>query len=164
MDKCGDCLALIPARSGSKGIPYKNIASVGGRPLIAWTIAAARAATRVNRIVVSTDDPDIAQVSEALGAEVPFLRPAEMAQDDTPGTVPLLHALGWLEEHEAYRPELVMLLQPTSPLRSSVDIEAAVELLRDRNADAVVSVTPVSHHPQWMKRVEDGDRLKEYVT
>lgn len=164
MNSSGGCLAVIPARGGSKGIPRKNIASVAGRPLIAWTIAAARGASTVDRVVVSTDDPAIAAVSRNCGAETPFQRPLELAQDDTPGTASVVHALRWLEEHENYRPELFMLLQPTSPLRTSSDIDAAVQLLRRRNADAVVSVTPAPHHPYWMKRIEEEDRLSDFLT
>ena len=164
MNTSGDCLALIPARSGSKGIPRKSTAPVAGRPLIAWTIAAAQGASAVNRIVVSTDDPTIANVSRSFGAEAPFLRPAELARDDTPGTFPALHALRWLDAHEDCRPEFFMLLQPTSPLRTSADIDAAVATLHRRRADSVVSVTPVAHPPHWMKRIVDGGRLTDYLT
>ena len=159
MQSTGGCLALIPARGGSKGIPHKNLAPGGGRPLIAWTVAAARAAGPVDRVVVSTDDAVIAAVGRELGAEIPFLRPAELAQDDTPGIAPPLHALRWLEKHEGYRPALLLLLQPTSPLRTAEDIRAAVELLQARDADAVVSVTPVRKHPHWMKRLGAEGRL-----
>ncbi|MEM7354456.1 MAG: acylneuraminate cytidylyltransferase family protein, partial [Acidobacteriota bacterium] len=106
------CLALIPARGGSKGIPGKNLAPVAGRPLIAWTIEAARQATGLDRIVVTTDSTEIARVAESWGAEVPFLRPRVLAEDDTPGIDPVLHAVRHLEENENYVSDLVMLLQP----------------------------------------------------
>lgn len=157
-----DCLALIPARGGSKGILRKNIAPVAGRPLIAWTIAAARNASSVSRIVVTTDDPAIANVSRGFGAETPFLRPAELAGDAASGAAPALHALRWLEEHERYRPKYFVLLQPTSPLRTSDDIDAAMELLRRRRAQSAVSVTPVAHPPHWTKKIGAGDRLTDY--
>jgi CMP-N,N'-diacetyllegionaminic acid synthase len=157
------CLALIPARGGSKGVPRKNIARVGGKPLIAWTIESALKADCIERVIVSTDDEEIAQVARHLGAEVPFLRPAELARDDTPGIDPLLHAVEWLAAHENYLPEWVMLLQPTSPLRTSGDITAAFALARDRQADAVVSITSASVHPFWTKKIDETGRLSDFV-
>ncbi|HZS37723.1 MAG TPA: acylneuraminate cytidylyltransferase family protein [Polyangia bacterium] len=157
-------LALIPARGGSKGVRGKNVALVAGRPLIAWTVEAARAARHVERVVVTTDSPEIAEAARAAGAEVPFLRPDELARDDTPGIAPALHATRWLDEHEAYRPELVCYLQPTSPLRRAEHIDAAVELLREKAADAAVSVTPVEHHPYWTKRLAPDGRLSDFLT
>jgi CMP-N,N'-diacetyllegionaminic acid synthase len=157
------CLAVIPARGGSKGIPGKNLASAGGRPLIAWTIVAARAAQGVSRAVVSTDSPEIAEVARGLGAEIPFLRPAELATDAAPGMLPILHAIRWLEEQEGYRPDYVMCLQPTSPLRTAEDIDAALALARAKEADAVVSVAPVEHHPFWMKRVSPEGQLSDFM-
>ena len=157
------CLALIPARGGSKGIPRKNIALVGGKPLLAWTIESALKANCIERVIVSTDDEQIAQVARDLGAEVPFLRPAELARDDTPGVDPLLHAVEWLAAHENYFPEWLILLQPTSPLRSSDDIEAAFALALDRHADAVVSTTPACIHPFWTKKIDETGRLSDFV-
>ncbi len=159
-----EVLAIVPARGGSRGIPNKNIALVGGQPLIYWTIAAARAAASIQRIVVSTDSPAIAEVARRCGAETPFLRPPELAQDDTPGLAPILHAIRWLAEHEGYRPEWVICLQPTSPLRTAGDIEAAVELARRKRADAVVSVAPLGHHPYWIKQVDEEGRLHDFLT
>lgn len=157
-------LAIIPARGGSKGIPNKNIALVGGQPLIHWTIAAARAAASIQRVVVTTDSPLIAEIARQCGAETPFLRPPELAQDETPGLDPILHAVRWLAEHEGYKPPWVMCLQPTSPLRSAEDIEAAVELAQRKQADAVVSVAPLGHHPCWIKRVDEEGRLREFIS
>jgi CMP-N,N'-diacetyllegionaminic acid synthase len=155
-------LGLVPARGGSKSILNKNIALVAGKPLIAYTIEAARAAPSVSRLVVSTDSPEIAAVARTHGAEVPFLRPSELAQDDTPGIAPVLHAVRWLEEEQSYRPDYVVLLQPTSPLRAPGDIEAAMELAREREADAVVSVCPARDHPSWMKRIDACGRLADF--
>ena len=138
-------LALIPARGGSKGIPRKNIRSICGKPLLQWAIEVALAAPSVNRVVVSTDDPEIADVACAGGAEVPFLRPSELASDTAPGIAPVLHALQQLPEVSA-----VLLLQPTSPLRRVEDVEAIVALHRQAGHDAVVSVTPSSKHPAWI--------------
>src|SRR5690349_8046730 len=120
-----DVLAVIPARGGSKSIPRKNLAALAGKPLIVWTIEAASASQCLTRVVVSTDDPEITAVAAAAGAEVPFVRPAELAQDETPAIEPILHAVDWLDQHEGYRPDFVMILQPTSPLRQAEDIDAA---------------------------------------
>ncbi len=112
-----EILALIPARGGSKGIPRKNIRSFAGYPLIAWSIAAAKQSELVTRVIVSTDDEEIAAVARECGAETPFLRPAEFAQDNTTDLPVFEHALQWLEENEGYQPEIVVQLRPTSPIR-----------------------------------------------
>lgn len=153
---------MIAARGGSKSVPRKNLIDVGGRPLIAWSIAAALG-SRVSRTIVTTDDPEIAEMARRFGAEVPFERPAELAQDDTPGTDPILHAVEWLERHEHYRPDLVVSLQPTSPFRTSADIDAAIALLESRGADSVVAATPADHHPYWMKRVTADGWAEEFL-
>lgn len=133
-------LGLIPARGGSKGIPRKNVLPIAGRPLIAWTIAAARSAAAIDRVVVTTDDAEIAAVAAAHGAEVPFLRPAELARDETPGIAPVLHALDMLPGIDT-----VVLLQPTSPLRGGEDIDAAVALHTANDGATVVGVTAAAH-------------------
>jgi len=158
-----EVLAIIPARGGSKGVPGKNIRPLGGRPLLAWTIAAAQTAATRMRVVVSTDADDIAAVALQSGAEVPMRRPPELAQDDTAGVEPILHAVEWLDREEGYRPELVIVLQPTSPLRTGEDIDAALRVLREHGAGAVVSVAPTPHHPAWMKRVtSDGELVDAF--
>ena len=149
-------LALIPARGGSKGVPRKNIRLVAGKPLIAWTIEAAKACSQLSRVIVSTDDKEIARVGRDSGAEVPFLRPAEFAQDATPDLPVFRHALEWLAEHDGFRPDLVVWLRPTAPLRTSQDIGEAVRILCDSSADCVRSVCAVEHHPYWMYRLEHG--------
>ncbi len=159
-----ECLAVIPARGGSKGIPNKNLVPLGGEPLIAWTIRAARAAGHVRRIIVSTEDSEIAEVSANLGAEVPFMRPSALAQDDTPGTAAPLHALRWLAKNESYHPNQMILLQPTSPLRQASDIDEAINLLRSRKGDAVLSLTAVHHHPEWMFQMDSSARISHYST
>jgi CMP-N,N'-diacetyllegionaminic acid synthase len=158
-----EVVGIIPARGGSKGIPHKNIALVAGKPLIAWTIDAARTSAHVNRLVVSTEDKEIARVAKENGAEVPFMRPHTLAEDNTPGTAPILHAIKWLEQNEGYTPDLIMCLQPTSPLRSAGDIDAAIELAQQKQADAVVSVMPVDHHPAWMRCVDAEGRLTDFT-
>src|SRR5262245_38953077 len=150
-------LAIIPARAGSKTVPGKNLAPLVGTPLLAHSIAAARSARGVERVVVSTDGPEIVAAARRWGAEAPFLRPAELAQDDSPTIAAVLHAVQWLEEHEGYRPDYVLLLQPTSPLRTAGDIEAATALAVARDADTVVSVCEMKPHPFWAMRLsKDG--------
>ena len=138
-------LALIPARGGSKGIPRKNIQPFCGQPLLQWSIDVALSAPSVDRLVVSTDDAEIAEVARAGGAEVPFIRPPELATDTTPGIDTVLHVLQLLPEVSE-----VLLLQPTSPLRQVEDVEAIVALHRQAGRDAVVSVVSSSKHPAWM--------------
>ncbi|HEY7514381.1 MAG TPA: acylneuraminate cytidylyltransferase family protein [Vicinamibacteria bacterium] len=153
----GLVLGLIPARGGSKGLPRKNLRSLGGRPLVAHAIQHARASRSISRVVVSTDDPEIAEVARGEGAEVPFLRPAELARDETPDLPVFQHALRWLEEHERYRPELVVHLRPTSPLRQPETIDHAVELMRSHpEADSLKSVSLASQTPFKMWTVGEG--------
>ena len=155
-------VALIPARGGSKGIVRKNIRQLAGKPLIAYSIEQAQQAHSVDRVVVSTDDLEIGSVAREYGAEVPFVRPAELARDDTPDLPVCQHALRWLMMHENYCPEIVVWLRPTSPLRTVQDINAAVRLLLETGADCVRSICPAEHHPYWMKRLE-GNRLLPFV-
>jgi len=150
------CLAIIPARAGSKGLPGKNTLPLGGKQLIAHTIEAARAAHSIQRIVVSTESEEIAQIAQQYGAEVPFLRPTELAQDETPTLPVLQHVLSELTTTEGHQPEIIVLLQPTSPLRRAEDIDRAVTLLEQTRADSVVSLCVAEHHPAWMKRIECG--------
>ena len=146
-------LAIIPARGGSKGIPRKNIRLFAGYPLIAWSIAAAKKSGLVTRVIVSTDDPEIAQVAREWGAETPFLRPAELAQDNTTDLPVFVHALKWLEDVEAYRPDVVVQLRPTSPIRPAGMVDAAVQTLLDHpDADCVRGVVPAGQNPFKMWR------------
>lgn len=135
-------LAIIPARGGSRGIPHKNIRSFGGRPLIAHTIAVAKQSRSITRIVVSTDSESIARVARKYGADVPFLRPPELAGDESKVSDAIIHLLTKLKEAGHYEPEYIVLLQPTSPLRTAADIDGAVAVLFKRQAKAVVSVCP----------------------
>ncbi len=137
-------VAVIPARGGSKGIPRKNLVRIAGRPLIAYAIEAARNAASVDRVLVSTDDSEIANVAGGLGAEVPFLRPAELADDTAPMLGVLRHALAWLES-QGVAVEALVLLQPTSPLRMGRHVEEAIALFRSASASSVVSVVEVPH-------------------
>jgi len=130
----------VTARGGSKGLPGKNLRLLAGKPLIAYTIDAAVASGAFDRLVLSTDDADIATVARTLGCAVPFTRPAELARDETPHLPVVQHAVRWLDEHERYRPDAVMILQPTSPLRQPQHISEAVALLERSGADSVVGV------------------------
>jgi N-acylneuraminate cytidylyltransferase len=146
-------LAVIPARGGSKGIPRKNIAPLCDRPLIAWTIDAAAGSRYVDRAVVSSEEPEIIAVSRARGGDVPFVRPAGLARDDTPGMAPLLHAADQLPGYD-----LLVCLQPTSPCRTSADIDACIERAVEAGAPCVtVCESPKS--PWWMFTLGDGGRL-----
>lgn len=147
-------LAIIPARGGSKGVPRKNIRNLAGKPLIAWTIEAARKSAYIDRTVISSDDPEIIAVAKNWGCEAPFVRPADLARDDTPGIDPVLHALKELSGYD-----YVVLLQPTSPLRTEEDIDGCITRCEEKSAPACVSVTEPAHHPQWMFILSDADVL-----
>ena len=154
-----EVLAIIPARGGSKGIPHKNIRSFSGYPLIAWSIAAAKHSSLVTRVIVSTDDEEIAAVARAWGAETPFLRPSEFAQDKTTDLPVFEHALGWLAENENYHPEVVVQLRPTSPIRPITCVDDAIRiLLQHEDADSVRGVVPAGQNPHKMWRLPSGDQ------
>jgi CMP-N,N'-diacetyllegionaminic acid synthase len=144
-------LGLIPARGGSKGVPRKNIRPLAGKPLLAYTAEAALKVKSLDKVILSTDDPEIAEVGMQFGLDVPFLRPAELAQDGTPTLPVVQHALNYLKaKGEVF--DAVCLLQPTNPLRSPVDIEAAVEKFISGNYDSLVSLleVPLEHNPYWV--------------
>jgi len=153
-------LAIIPARGGSKGVPRKNIRLVAGKPLIAYTIEAAQAIRcRLHRLIVSTDDDDVAEVARRYGAEVPFMRPSELSGDRVPMIPVLQHAVQTVEAMDNIHLDWVLLLQPTAPFRTPEDIEAALELAAPGGCDSVISVVQVfAVHPILMKRIEN-DRL-----
>lgn len=146
-------LALVPARGGSVGVPGKNVADVGGRPMVAWSVAAALDSGRVDVVVVSTDDDEIAAAGAAAGAAVPFRRPADLATDEASSVAVAVHTLDWYREESGEDPTWLVLLQPTSPLRDGRDVAAAVDLARTPGTDAVVSVRSVRDHPAWMLRL-----------
>lgn len=149
-------LGIITARGGSKGIPGKNLKLLSGRPLLDYSIDAAND-TPLDRLILSTEDRKIADAARSLGCDVPFMRPAELARDETPHLPVIQHAVKWLQDHEGYRPDIVLTLQPTSPLRSAADIAAALRMLELSDADSVVSVTEVTAHahPMRMLKVDD---------
>lgn len=150
-------LAVIPARGGSKGVPGKNILPVGGRPLIGWTIAAARESVHVDRAIVSTDDEEIMAVARDEGGETPYRRAPSLATDTATSVDVVLDAL---ERVPGY--DIVVLLQPTSPLRTAADIDAALRLMIDRQAPGCVSVCEATEHPWLMFRADGEGRLDSY--
>lgn len=158
-------LAIIIARGGSQRVPNKNIRLLGGRPLLVYSIEAAERSRYVNRIVVSTDSDTIAEVARKAGAEVPFRRPAEISQGHSTELQAMEQALGWFREHEGYEPELVVLLRPTSPFRTTATIDRAVELLmNDTSAHCVRTVKLCSEHPHKMWVMDsDGRRVRSLI-
>ena len=154
-------LGLILARGGSKRLPRKNVLPMAGKPLLAWTVAAAKAASRLDRVILSTDDDEIAAVGREYGAEVPFTRPPELASDTASGLDVILHALRTLAERGEHY-DYVVILQPTSPLRSAQDIDGAIELLLERHADAVVSVCETDHPPEWSNTLPNDRSMAQF--
>lgn len=167
-------LGVITARAGSKGLPGKNVKLLAGKPLLAYTIHAARASNALDSVILSTEDEQIADLGRQLGCDVPFIRPRDLAQDNTPHLPVIQHAVQWMKERANYSPDAVMILQPTSPLRQPEDIRAAVELLNRSRADSVVSASevPAHAHPMRVLRIDDtgaavlfvsGDRVRHRI-
>ncbi|OUW17170.1 MAG: hypothetical protein CBD18_05315 [Opitutales bacterium TMED158] len=150
-------LAIVPARGGSKGLPGKNVKTIAGKPLLAWTIAQSKGARLLTRTIVSTDSETIAEIAREHGADIPFLRPAELAQDTSPTADAVIHALDCLQA-EGERYDFVAILEPTSPLRQSSDIDRAVSLLADNpNCESLVSAGEIhTEHPLIAKRIVEN--------
>ena len=146
-----ECVAIIPARSGSKGISHKNIRQIAGKPLMAWSIKHAVDASQINRVIVSTDSEQYAAIAREHGAEVPFLRPADISGDQATDLEVFLHALDWLQKNEQYSPEICVHLRPTCPVRDPAVIDSIVAMLSSRpDLDSVRTITPVAHPPYKM--------------
>lgn len=159
-----EVLALIPARGGSKSIPRKNILPFAGHPLIAYSIAAGLAAETVTRVVVSTDDEEIAEISRRYGAETPFLRPIELAQDETPDLPVFQHALDWLADFDNYQADIVVQLRPTSPFRRVTHIDEAVyRLIEHPEADAIRTVCIPFQNPYKMWHIGPNGLLHPLI-
>jgi CMP-N,N'-diacetyllegionaminic acid synthase len=157
-------LAIIPARGGSKGVPGKNIKLLCGKPLIAHTIETATAAKSIDRIVLSTDDPEIAEIAGKYGVDIPFLRPKELAQDDSKAIDNYIYTIERLNtEFNGDYKEFIVLL-PTSPLRNHEDIDKAVELFCDNNADSVISCVEMPHPPHWAKKINEEGKIQNYFS
>jgi N-acylneuraminate cytidylyltransferase len=159
-----ETLAIVQARGGSKGLPNKNLLLLSGHPLISYSIASARAARHVTRLIVSTDSQRIADVARDCGAEIPFMRPAELAQDDTRDFPVIEHAISWLWQHEGYRPDIIVQLRPTSPLRPKGLIDAAIERLEcGAEADCIRSVSAARQTPYKMWRTQERGYLAPLI-
>lgn len=157
-------LGIVPARGGSKGIPRKNIYPIAGRPLIEYTISAAKQSKYLDRLIVSTDDFEICELSKKLGAEIPFIRPAELALDNSKSEDAIVHAINWMLNNEGMHYDYFLLLQPTSPLRSSKHIDESIEkLIKDENQKVLISITRVTEYPQWMKIINSKGFLENYL-
>ena len=156
-------LGLVPARGGSKGVPGKNVRPLAGHTLLEYTLRAARESSVLDRVILSTDSLEIADAGRRAGLEVPFMRPAALAADDTPMVPVIEHALGEIARH-GWSPDIVVLLQPTSPLRRPEHIRDAVAMLRETEADSVVTVVELPRHlsPDYVMRI-DGGRLKPFL-
>ena len=152
-------LGVIPARGGSKGIPRKNIKELAGKPLIAWTIEEASKSKYIDRCIVSTDDDEIMEIARAWGGDVPFKRPAELAQDDTSSVAAVLHVIERLSEYD-----YIVLLQVTSPLRLVEDIDGCIEFCVDQQAESCVSVTEAKDSPYWMVTLGKDHIMKNVLS
>lgn len=159
-------LGIVGIRSGSKSVANKNIRNLSGKPLVGWVLSAALRSKCINRLVVSTDSEEYARVAMELGAEVPYLRPAELARDNSPEVDYVRHVLEWLEKHEGYRPDIVVRMMATVPLQAPEDIDAVVQILEnDPLADSAVVVAEARQHPlKALKIVDDGDGGTKLVT
>ncbi len=152
----GKVLGVIPARGGSKGVPGKNLVEIGGKPLIAWTIETAQESIIIDRLILSSDAPDIIAVASQYGCEAPFVRPAEISDDQSSSADVILHALEQMTESYEY----LVLLQPTSPFRTTVDIDACLTLCQERGAPAAVSVSISEKSPDWMYRIAADNTMQ----
>ena len=159
-------LGIITARGGSKSVPGKNLKLLAGRPLLAYTVDAARNCAALDRVILSTEDESIAAAGRSMGCEVPFIRPSELSRDDTPHLPVIEHAAAWMRDHAHYAFDAVMILQPTSPLRTSADIGAVVALLESTAADSVLSVSevPAHNHPSRTLRLNASDEAVLFAT
>ena len=158
-------VGIISARAGSKRVPNKNIKPLNGKPLIAYTIEAALAATQLDRIIVSTDGEEISNVAMSLGADVPFIRPEELAQDDTPDKPVFRHALNWLKTNANYTADAVVILRPTTPFKTAGLIDEVIEFFKSSGADSARTVTKSEgvYHPYWMYNKDEEGRASSFV-
>jgi len=162
MYKNKSVLALIPARGGSKGVSRKNVRHVAGKPLIAWTIGEAKKSLFLDSIIVSTDDGQIASVARRSGARVPFMRPKKLATDKADMMSVVMHALDWTERH-GERYDYLLLLQPSSPLRTADDIDGAIRELIQKRRMSIVSVCEVDHPPHWSNVLPRSGSMRDFI-
>jgi len=152
-------IAIIPARGGSKGLPGKNVRPLNGKPLIAYAIEAALNSKHIDRVIISTDDEEIARIAVEYGAELPFMRPAELASDTAMAIDNYIYTIGRIEEEDGIMIDAFVVLQPTSPLRTAEDIDGAVELFERKKADSVISYTQEAHPVSWHKYLDEEGHL-----
>ena len=152
-------IAIIPARGGSKGLPGKNIKLLNGKPMIAYTIEAANKAKKIRRVIVSTDSIEIAEIAKKYGAEVPFLRPAHLATDDALAVDNYIYTIERINEEDNVKVDNVVILQPTSPLRTADDIDGAINLFESKNANSVISFCEENHPIKWHKNIDKKGRV-----
>lgn len=155
-------IAIIPARSGSRGLFGKNIKKMNDKPLIWYTINSAKKSKFVNKIIVSTDDDSIANISKSFGAEIPFMRPKELARDDSLAIDNYIYTIDRLNTEFNYCIVKFIVLQPTSPLRISLDIDSAIKIFKEKKADSVISVSEAIHPPLWSKKIDKNGILRNY--
>ncbi|WP_027633907.1 cytidylyltransferase domain-containing protein [Clostridium hydrogeniformans] len=156
-------LVIIPARAGSKGLYRKNTKNLNGNPLISYTIEAAKKSKYIDKTIVSTEDIEFAEISKRYGAEVPFLRPINLAQDDTPTIDVILHCIEYLRSEQEYIPDYICLMQCTSPFRDEKCLDEAIERLIEEDVDSIVSVCESETNPYWLKEIENG-KLVDFIS
>lgn len=156
-------LAIIPARGGSKGVPRKNVKDLCGKPLIAWTIEEALKSKYIDRLIVSTEDDEIAEISKKYGAEVPFVRPKELAEDTSKAIDTYIYTVNKLRYDFKYRPDIILILQATSPFRKTKHIDEALNLFINKQADSVISVMEIDNYPEWLKKITQEGKLIDYI-
>lgn len=157
-----EIIAIVPARGGSKAIPRKNVVKLCGKPLLYYTIKEARKSAYLNKIVVSTEDKEIKSIAESYGIEV-IPRPKKLARDKTPSLPVFQHAIKYLEKNENYKPEIVVILQPTSPLRKAIDIDAAIKKLLETGCDSVITVRRLERPPHWTVTLDKDNRVHKFL-
>jgi CMP-N-acetylneuraminic acid synthetase len=155
-------LGIIHARGGSKRVPLKNIKILGGKPLVVWMIEAALKAKQLDRVIVSTDHNEIARISKEAGAEVPFLRPADIAEDVSSEMVSM-HTVEFLEKAEDIHYDYIVTLQPTTPFILPADIDACIQMLDNSDLDSVITVAPVQERPEWMLSLNDANKVEPFI-
>jgi len=163
MYKKHQVLAIIPARGGSKSVHKKNLYPILGKPLIYYAINEAKKSKCIDRLICSTDSPEIAQIARKFGCEVPFLRPASLARDRSHDIGFYRHALNWLQKKEGFKPDIVLNLRPTAPLRTAQQIDRTIRIMIDNNADGLKTVALSDKHPHKMWRLRKGVFLKPYL-
>ena len=153
-------LAIIPARGGSKGIVKKNIIDFAGKPLIQWTIEAAKKSRYIDKIILSTDNQEIATLCRGMGVDIPFLRPAELARDKSMAIDNYIYTIDRLNRDFSYKCQHFVVLLPTSPLRTASDIDSAIKLFHDENADSVISISKLHHPYEWILSLRDSGKIQ----